>query len=385
MARVLIGVDASRITRPRRTGTENYSLHVLRHLLEADQENAYRLYLSAPLPPALLQIGARTSQKLIRLPRLWTQIGLSREMLADPPDVLFVPSHVLPLVSPRKSVVVVYDVGHRFFPRAHGVFEWLYVEWAIRRHVRTAARLLTISEASKRDLVRLYGADPDRIDVAYPAVEPRFRPAAAKDIERVRTRYSLPEQYVLHLGTIKPRKNLPRLVHAFAQADLPRHTQLVLGGMTTFGEAAVERAITETGIRKRLQRLAYVPDEDLPALYSGAACVAIVSLYEGFGMPALEALACGAPLVIGNRGSLPEIAADAGVCVDPLRVGSIASGLTRVFGDSRLRDDLRQRGPRRAAQFDWTTAARVTRRTLERTFDSDVGRPRQIPRPSPAS
>src|SRR5260370_27194452 len=178
-------------------------------------------------------------------------------MLVSPPDVLFVPSHVLPLVTPARSVVVVYDVGHRFFPRAHTVAEWLYVEWAIRRHVRTATRLLTISEASKRDLVRLYGANPEHIAVAYPAIDDRFNPASADQIQQVRARHGLAERYVLHLGTIKPRKNLPRLVRAFAQAGLPPDTQLALGGSTTFGGGAVERAIAQTGLSDRVRLLAY--------------------------------------------------------------------------------------------------------------------------------
>jgi len=365
---VLIGVDASRVTRPIRTGVENYSLHVLRHLLAQDQHNAYRLYLSRPLGDGLLPIGPRTSSRLIQLPRLWTHLGLSSEMLISPPDVLFVPSHVLPLVTPSPSVVVVYDVGHRFFPRAHRLTEWLYAEWAIRRHVRTASRLLTISQASRRDLVRLYGADPSRITVAYPGVGERFQPATGADIARVRARYGLGESYVLHLGTIKPRKNLPRLVRAFASAGLPPETQLVLGGTTTFGARAVDEAVRETGIGKRVRRLAYVPDADLPALYGGAACVALVSLYEGFGMPALEALACAAPVVVGNRGSLPEIVGDAALVVDPLVVESIAGGLKRAVGDTTLRATLRARGPRRAARFDWAAAAGVTRQALEQAW-----------------
>src|SRR4051794_6710084 len=287
---MLIGVDASRVTRPQRTGTENYSLHVLKHLLEQDERNTYRLYASRAIRPHLLPVTPRVTQRMIHLRRLWTQVGLSREMLVAPPDVLFVPSHVLPLICPERSVVVVYDVGHRFFPRAHTVPEWLYVEWAIRRHVRRATALLTISEASKRDLVRLYRADPARIAVAYPAVDSAFQPASAAEIDRVRDKFGLAERYVLHLGTIKPRKNLPRLVEAFAQLD--GDTQLVLGGMTTFGAGAVEQTIERTGVAARVKKLAYVPSEDLPALYSGASAVAIVSLYEGFGMPALEALAC---------------------------------------------------------------------------------------------
>ncbi len=364
-ALVLIGIDASRITRRQRTGTENYSLQVLRHLLQLDDAHDYRLYLSQPLEPGLLPDRPRVSSKVIRLPRLWTQLGLSREMLSAPPDVLFVPSHVLPLICPARSVVVVYDVGHRFFPRAHTVPEWLYVEWAIRRHVRRATALLTISEASKRDLVRLYGADPARIDVAYPAVDDAFQPAAEPEIQRVRAKYGLAGPYVLHLGTVKPRKNLPRLIHAFAQ--LPSDLQLALAGMTTFGGAAVERAIDQAAVAHRVRRLAYVPNEDLPALYSGAACVAIVSLYEGFGMPALEALSCGAPLVASNRGSLPEIVGEAAVVVDPLDVAAISGGLNRALHDA---ERLRRAGPPRAAYFTWSEAARVTAAVLDR-----AGRP----------
>jgi glycosyltransferase involved in cell wall biosynthesis len=365
---VLVGVDASRVTRPRRTGTENYSLHVLRELLAADHDNAYRLYLGEPLPDGLLPLNSRTATRLIRLPRLWTHLGLSREMLANPPDVLFVPSHVLPLATPSKSVVVVYDVGHRRVPRAHALSERLYLEWSIRRHVRLATRLLTISEASRRDLVRLYGADPARIDVAYPAVDERFRPASPDEIDRVRRRHGLAERYVLHLGTIKPRKNLPRLIRAFARANIPPDTQLALGGMTTYGGGPVEDAIRSSGVEPQVRRLAYVPDSDLPALYSGAACVAIVSLYEGFGMPALEALACGAPLMVSNRGSLPEIAGDAALIVDATDVDSISGGIERLLGDAPLRDQLRDRGVRRAASFDWPTAARITRRALEAAY-----------------
>jgi glycosyltransferase involved in cell wall biosynthesis len=367
---VLIGVDASRITRRHRTGTENYSLHVLRHLLGADTVNSYRLYLSQPLPRGLLPPNERASSRLIRLPRLWTQVGLSAEMLRQAPDVLFVPSHVLPLVSPRRSVVVIYDVGHRFFPRAHGILERLYLEWAIRRHVRIATELLTISHASKSDIVRVYGADPARVHVAYPAVDQRFAPPSPEEIGRVRSRHGLGERYVLHLGTIKPRKNLPRLVRAFARADLPDDVQLVLGGMTTHGAEAVERAIAGANLHDRVRRLSYVPDEDLAALYGGATCVALVSLYEGFGMPALEALACGAPVVVGNRGSQPEIVAEAGLIVDVLDVASIAAGLEHVVRDVDTATRLRDLGPRRARDFNWKDAARVTREVLER-----AGRP----------
>jgi glycosyltransferase involved in cell wall biosynthesis len=289
-------------------------------------------------------------------------------MRRAPPDVLFVPSHVLPLVLPASSVVVIYDVGHRFVPRAHGALDWLYLEWAIRRHVRLATRLITISQSTRRDLVRLYGADPARIDVAYPAADARFTRASAEEVARVRARYGLGTRYVLHLGTIKPRKNLPRLIQGFARSGLAADTQLALGGMTTYGGPAVERAISDARLGGRLVRLGYVPDADLPALYSGAAAVAIVSLYEGFGMPAVEAMACGATVVASDRGSLPEIVGEAGILVDPLDVGSIAAGLRRAVDDTWFG----ARGLRRAADFSWRAAALKARSSLDSAYSASV-------------
>lgn len=383
---MLIGVDASRITRPVLTGTENYSLHVLRWLLRLDQADRFRLYLSQSLPSGLLPEAATAEQRVISLPRLWTHLGLGGEMALRPPDVLFVPSHVLPLITPGRSVVVVYDVGHRFFPRAHKITEWLYVEWAIRRHVRVASAIITISEAARQDLVRLYGADPARISVAYPAVDERFRPPSEAEVQRVREKYGLGSRYVLHVSTIKPRKNLPRLVQAFARANLAPGTQLVLAGAPDFGLAALNAAIEQTGTGDRVKWLRYVDGADLPALYGGAACVALVSLHEGFGIPALEALACGAPLVASNRSSIPEFVDNAGLLVDPLDVTSIQRGLEQACTDQVLADTLRQRGPLQAARYTWQAAATVTLDVLRRVGGQPAGRtPPGPPRPSAAS
>jgi glycosyltransferase involved in cell wall biosynthesis len=381
---VLIGVDASRITRPRRTGTENYSLHLLRALLALDARNAYRLYLAAPLGAGLLPHRGGVETRLIARRRLWTHVGLSGEMRRAPPDLLFVPSHVIPLVHPRRTVVVVYDVGHRYVPDAHPPAERLYLEASTRWHVRVATELLTISEAAKRDLVELFGSDPRRISVAYPAVDARFAPAPPDAIARARARHGVRGPYVLHVGTLKPRKNLPRLVRAFAAADLPGDMRLVLAGLDQGGAAAVRRAAAEAGLAARVDLLSHVADEDLPALYSGAACVAIVSLHEGFGMPALEALACGAPLVASRRGSLPEVVGPAGVLVDPLSVASIATGLWRVVSEPAYAAGLRAAGPARARAFTWEDAAAVTLAALERAGRSPT-RPAGGTSPRPAA
>jgi glycosyltransferase involved in cell wall biosynthesis len=372
---MLIGVDASRITRPLRTGTENYSLDLLRALLDLDSRNAYRLYLAGPLSPGLLPDRRAIETRLIARTRLWTHVGLSGEMRRAPPDLLFVPSHVIPLVHPRRSVVVVYDVGHRYVPDAHPLADRLYLELSIRWHVRVARELLTISEDARRDLIHLFGADPRRVSVAYPAVDDRFAPEPEPVVARIRERYGLRGPYVLHVGTLKPRKNLPHLVRAFAAADLPSEMHLVLAGVAQGGEAELTRTVRHARLEDRVDILSYVTPDDLPALYSGAACVAIVSLHEGFGMPALEALACGAPVVASQRSSLPEVVGSAGVLVDPLNVSSIADGLRRVVADPACAARLRAAGPARARSFTWRGAAAVTLAALERAGGSAGWRP----------
>lgn len=365
---MLVGLDASRLTRARRTGTENYSLEVVRSLLRQDQRNRYRLYLSADLPGGLLPQRRDTEHRVIRLPRLWTHLGLGPEVARRPPDVLFVPSHVLPLTRLPPSVVVIYDVGHRFFPRAHRLAEWLYVEWAIRRHVRLASHLVTISESAKADIVRLYGAESDRISVASPAVEPRFAPLPPERAEAVRTRYGLPTRFLLCVGTVKARKNLPRLVGAFARARVPEDVHLVLAGgvETRSAERDLWQAIDRSRVSGRVRLLSYVAGDDLPALYNAALAATLVSVHEGFGMPALEAMASGTPVVVSDRGALPEVVGAAGVRVNPLDELSIAAGIERAVADGELRAELRRRGLRQATRYTWDEAGRVTLAALEK-------------------
>lgn len=341
-------------------------MQVLRQVLAQDTRNRYRLYFREAPGAGLLPARAGTECRVIPLPRLWTHVGLSGEMLRHSPDVLFVPSHVLPLVSPRRTVVVVYDVGHRIFPSAYRPLDRLYQEWSIRRHVRMASEILTISEAAKHDLVQMFGVDGKRVSVAPPAVDAQFAPPSAARMAAVREQYGLPKEYLLHVGTLKPRKNLPRLVEAFARADLRPEVILVLAGQVEWGKGDIEQAIAAAGVRDRVRLLNYPSDDELPALYGGALGVAVVSLHEGFGMPALEAMACGAPVIASNRGSLPEVVGNCGVLVDPLRVPSIADGISRLANDEPLRQDLGRRGAERARTFTWEAAGRVALEAINR-------------------
>ena len=355
---MLIGIDASRAVRPLRTGTENYSLYLIRALLELGGGNYYRLYFNRPPPPHLFPPGPWEA-RVIPLPRLWTHLRLSWEVSWHPPDLLFIPAHVLPLLHPRRSVVTVHDLGFRYFPQAHRPLDRWYLEWSTRYHARAAAHLLADSEATKGDLIAAYGAPPERITVVYPGRDESLgRVSDPAAIARVKARYGIQGDYILHLGTLHPRKNLLRLIEAFASVRRELGDwRLVLAGRRGWLCEPLFRRIAELGLEDGVVLTGYVPRADLAPLLSGARCLAFPSLYEGFGFPVLEAMACGTPVICSDTSSLPEVAGDAALLVDPQDTDAWAEALYRLLTDSGLRQSLIQRGYRQVEKFSWSRAA----------------------------
>ncbi len=355
-----IGIDASRATRQERTGTEGYSFQLIRKLLELDQENEYILYFNQPPQPGLLPPSPRRSDRVIPCPRLWTHLRLSAEMALHPPDLLFVPAHVLPLVRPRRSVVTVHDLGYLHEPQAHRPLDRLYLDLSARYHARVATRLLAISQATKDDLVRHYRVPPERITVTHLAAGESFRPVEDQvQIAAVKARYGITGDYFLYVGTLQPRKNLVRLLEAYAAMQI-QNPQLVLVGKKGWLYDEIFAVVQKLGLQEQVIFPGYVPAADLPALYSGAMAFVFPSLYEGFGMPVLEAMACGAPVVCANVSSLPEVVGQAGILVNPTDTAALAAALGRVAGAAGLRAELRARGLVQARQFSWERCARET-------------------------
>ncbi len=373
---MLIGIDASRATTVRRTGTENYSLHLIRELLTLGREHRFRLYFNQEPPPGLFPRGAEW--RTIAFPRLWTHLRLSWEMLTNPPDLLFVPSHVLPMIHPRRNVVTVHDLGYYHYPEAHTPFQNAYLRWSTRYNARTATRVLADSDATRQDLVRCYRIPAEKIVVVYPGRDEALAPVSdATSLAAIRTRYSLTDCYVLYVGTLQPRKNLVRLVQAFAallQSESPglqsltSNLQLVLAGQKGWLYDDVFAEASRMGLDDRVVATGYVPSADLPALLSGALAFVFPSLYEGFGLPVLEAMACGTPVVCSNASSLPEVAGDAALLVDPKDTDALAGALRRIVTDEGLRRMLVERGLERVQQFSWRRCAQETLEVLE-----DVG------------
>jgi glycosyltransferase involved in cell wall biosynthesis len=372
-----IGIDASRIAVAARTGTEHYTYELIAALAQQDRQTCYTLYCNQP-PRALPPLGPNFALRRIPLPRLWTHARLSAEVALHPPDVLFVPAHVLPLGAPLQrhmhSVVTIHDLGYLHFPEAHTRAQRLQLRLSTLWSARAASHLIAISAATRDDLVRFTGIPATKVSVVHHGLSPRFRPVSDHErLAAVRARYGIGESYIFYVGTLQPRKNLARLIEAFAHALGMAETsspsaignpQLVIAGKRGWLSAAIERRAAELGLAQRVRFVGYVADDDLPALLSGALAFAFPSLYEGFGMPVLEAMACGAPVLTSTTSALPEVAGDAALLVPPGDTAAIAAGLARLFSDDELRMMLRERGFRHAAQFTWERCAAQTRAVL---------------------
>ncbi|MCJ7551816.1 MAG: glycosyltransferase family 4 protein [Anaerolineae bacterium] len=370
----IIGIDASRAVSAAPTGTEAYSTHLIRALRpRLASTHTLRLYYRE-MPPFALDTPASGPQtarseaavetRVIPFPRLWTHLRLSWEMVRHPPDLLFVPAHVLPVVRPRRTLVTVHDLGYRLFPEAYPASQRRYLELSTRWNVRVATHILADSEATRDAIIEAYDVPAQKLTVVYPGYEPDLKPVRdCSEIERVRRRYSIPGDYVLSIGRIQPRKNLTRLIEAFSRvlADHPNLT-LVLAGPTGWLGDPIQARATTLRVADRVIFPGYVAPEDKAALISGARLFAYPSLCEGFGFPVLEAQACGTPLLTSTTSSLPEVTGEGGLLVDPLDVEAIADGLRRLLDDQarggRLSARLVTQGFENLARFSWEMAAR---------------------------
>jgi glycosyltransferase involved in cell wall biosynthesis len=366
---MLIGIDASRATGAHRTGTETYSLRLIRALLALPSPHRFRLYTNGAASAGLFSDGAAPANvelRAIPFPRLWTHLRLSAEMLLRPPDVLFVPAHVLPLLHPRRCVATVHDLGYLYYPEAHRPADRRYLAWSTAWTARFSTLVLADSEATRNDLVRAYHIDPGRVRVVYLGLAEvaASRPLLAGAEEEPRS--ACP--YFLYVGTLQPRKNLERVVAAFARlAALPEleGVQLVLAGRRGWLYDGLFAQVNALGLAGRVLFPGYVAEGDLPSLYAGALAFVFPSLYEGFGLPVLEAHAYGVPVLTANNSSLPEVAGDAALLVDPHDVDAIAAAMHRLATDAALRQDLIRKGLENVKRFSWEKCARETLAVLE--------------------
>jgi len=296
----------------------------------------------------------------------------ARELLSVPTvlrrlraELFHAPHYVVSPLTPRPYVVTIHDCIHLRFPqylphrRAH-----LYARAMMRLAAKRSHRIITVSEASRRDIVELLGVSTDKIEVIPNAIDERLAaPHTEDEIARVRERFQLQDPFVLYAGNIKPHKNIDRLIEAFSlfKQRQPGETRLVIIGDETSRYPNLRRLVHRHQLHKFVRFLGFVSDDQLAALYRLASVFVFPSLYEGFGLPPLEALALGTPVVTSNVSSLPEVVGDAALLIDPLDAGAIADAIARVLSDPVLRDDIVRRGRQRVQEFSWARSAELTR------------------------
>jgi glycosyltransferase involved in cell wall biosynthesis len=329
------------------------------------------------LPANLRHLPSRTlplSQLAWRLSVLVGQaarlpyVPIKRIMREEGAVLYHATEHLLPRLN-APTVLTVHDLIFERYPEHHTRRNRWYLRVAMPLFVRAASAIIAVSRHTQADLVELYGADPGKIHVVYEGVDERFYSASPAEVARVRGAYSPDRPYLLMVGTLEPRKN-----HAAALAAVARlkawgwpHRLLLVGGQGWLFEP-IRRRIDELGLAGDVQFAGYVPDADLPPLYTGAACVLVPSLYEGFGFPVLEALACGAPVVCSNTSSLPEVAGDAALLVTPEDHEELAAAVHLLLSQPQAAGELAAAGRRQAARFRWEACARETMAVYERAM-----------------
>jgi len=361
-----IAIDALGISEP--GGTRSATLNLLQPLLEIDRENSY-LLLVDEIEPSLQgyervrQVVAPTKHRFAV--RLWAQATWPTLLRREGVDLIHHTKNLTIGLSPCPLLVTVHDLTILVHPE---IFPWVDVAYwrTIERYnLRHADRILAVSQMTSNDIQRFYGVPSERIAVVYEGIDDVFGPVDPRRVAAIRAKYALPDAYLLHVGSISPKKNLSTLVRAYAQVvrDGVFDGPLVLVGRSYWkeGDAALDATVASLADTGRIIRTGPVPQEDLPALYAGATCFCFPSLHEGFGLVPLEAMACGAPVIASRVGALPEVLGDTAYFVDDARDHrAIADALVTVLGDGEARHALRQAGIALGKRFSRQRAARQT-------------------------
>ena len=357
---MLIGIDASRSNVKQRTGTEYYSYEIIKNLIR-DSSNKYRLYSKTPLD--YVASNETIENKVMEFPRLWSQIRLSFEIYKNPPDVLFVPAHTIPVYHGKKTVATLHDIGFRYFPELYTPLERYYHNYCMAFSVKHATKIIAISQSTKKDLIKFYNAEEDKISVIYHGyTKEKFHPL--KRDEKIPDDIKNLQPYLFFIGRLEAKKNLVNLIKAFGELkkDSSIKHKLVLAGRPGYQYEEIKEQINklEEHSRANIVELGYVEDEKVSWLTRCADIFVFPSYFEGFGMPLLETMASGVPIVASNTTSIPEIVSGAAILKNPNDFRGFAEAVESIIKSSKIKNELIKKGLKRARDFSWERCAKET-------------------------
>lgn len=420
---MIIGIDASRANKDRKTGTEWYAYSLIRWFAQIDKKNEYILYTDKPLTGGLLDLTDKQydynderfeqitldgkgfqkiksphdnfKAKVLKWPfkYFWTQGRLSFEMLFNKIDILFVPSHALPIIHPPKSIVTIHDVGFDRFenvyentpiaydkPLLHKVINFFtkiltrgkynatkldYLRWSTEYAIKHASKIITVSNFSKKELSEIYNTHKQNIQVIHNGFNNQLYTCGCdqEKIKQIKEKYGIDSDYLLYVGRLERKKNTPAMIEAFAimkdKCQDIKH-KLVIIGEASYGYDEVNYMMNEFGIENDVIILGWINEVDLPCVYEGATAFVFPSVYEGFGIPLLQAMACRVPIIASDSSSIPEVVEDSALLFNPHFVVSMASAMEKIIKDEEVRNDLIKKGERRVASFSWQKTAQET-------------------------
>jgi len=363
-----IGIDASRAFLKQRTGIEEYSYQVIKHL--RNKLSGQQVILYVPKLKSKNQIEINFSLpsnwkiKTLKCPKFWTQIGLSLEMFIHPVEVLFIPSHTIPIIHPSRTVVTIHGLEYEVRPEAYSIWERFYMHQSIKRSCFWAQKIIAVSQNTKKDLLQIYKVPNENVEVIYEGVNNDLQSSAIKTQTKEKMDSQFP--YILFIGRLEKRKNIEGIIQAFEwfkkRYKLPH--KLILAGKPGFGYSQINSQWNISPYKKDIILPGFVNEKEKIKLIKSATVFLFPTFYEGFGLPILEAQSLGVPVITSNISSLPEVGQDAVVYCDPNEMLSIADTLYKVISQKDYQDDIIKKGYKNIKRFSWEKCADSIARLL---------------------
>ena len=369
---MIIGIDGNEANVDRKVGISEYSFELIKQFKDSASSHSFQIYLkNLPNTDMPVKTGSFT-YKVFGPKKLWTQIALPFKLFTekDKPDIFFSPGHYAPRFSPIPSVISIMDLAFFHFPEYFTKKDLQQLHSWTRYSVKKARAIITISQASKNDIINLYDVPKERVHVVYPGI--KDKPSLSPHVypmKELQTQYSISGNFVLFVGTLQPRKNIVRLIEAFSilkkKKKVAEDLELVIIGKKGWNYEEILQAPEKYQVSDSVKFLDFVSDDHLALFYKNALCFAWPSLYEGFGLPVLEAMSYNCPVITSNVSSLPEAGGDAAIYVDPKSTEDIAEKIEKVVSSKKLREEMIEKGKKHIKNFSWEKSAKETLAILE--------------------